>query len=88
MSSKTISITIPAQLEKLLQEEADKRGISRSRYIGNLLLAWQSDFEKPLNDCAFQNAGWCNNQENDMACKAPQHEAETCALYRSSKETV
>ena len=39
--SKTISITIPGQLEADLQKAANKLGVSRSRYIGNLLLEWQ-----------------------------------------------
>jgi len=38
--SKTISITIPDNLERELQDHADKIGVSRSRYIGNILLGW------------------------------------------------
>ena len=38
--SKTISITIPDQLETALKRAADDLDISRSRYIGNLLLNW------------------------------------------------
>lgn len=44
---KTISITLPAQLEGMLQEEANKQGISRSRFICNILLRWKEDQEKP-----------------------------------------
>lgn len=40
-SSKTISITIPEQLESFLSEKAKIIGISRSRLIGNILLEWQ-----------------------------------------------
>ena len=45
--SKTISITIPTQLEKSLQDEAIKQGISRSRFICNILLRWKEKEEKP-----------------------------------------
>jgi hypothetical protein len=81
--SKTISITIPKQLEESFQKEADNVGISRSRFICNILLQWQENKEKPINDCANQQIGWCS--EWNMACKAPQSEAETCADY-SKKE--
>lgn len=41
MQSKTISITIPDQLEQRLQSAANSLGISRSRFICNLLFDWQ-----------------------------------------------
>lgn len=37
---KTISITIPQPLEKELKEESKTQGISRSRFICNILMAW------------------------------------------------
>jgi len=47
--SKTISITIPDQLEDDLQMVADDIGISRSRFIGNLLLQWNEDRKEKEN---------------------------------------
>ena len=44
---KTISITIPTQLEKILQAEANTQGISRSRFICNILLRWKEDQSEP-----------------------------------------
>ena len=46
--SKTISITIPDKLEKMLQTRANQLGISRSRFITNILLDWQLNFENKL----------------------------------------
>jgi len=40
---KTISITIPVPLEIDLAEAAKDIGMSRSRFIGNILLQWQAD---------------------------------------------
>lgn len=37
---KTISITIPQPLEEELRNEAKKQGMSRSRFIGNILMSW------------------------------------------------
>ena len=79
MISKTISITIPEQLEEDLQREADNLGVSRSRFISNILLEWQKHKNKPINDCKNLKGEWCN--EFDFTCKAPQSEAETCAGY-------
>lgn len=79
MTSKTISITIPEKLEEDLQKQADKIGISRSRFIGNLLLEWQKNQFKSTNDCKNQSNNWCNHF--DFACTAPQSEAETCSEY-------
>jgi len=77
--SKTISITIPLQLEEDLKKEAAKLGISRSRLIGNLLLDWQKDKRVIINDCRNQREGWCI--EFGTVCQAPQSEAETCSDY-------
>lgn len=41
--SKTISIVIPDLLEADLQKAADDLGISRSRYITNILLNWKEN---------------------------------------------
>ena len=79
MSSKTISITIPEKLEHDLQKAANRIGISRSRFIGNLLLEWQENQYKSINDCLHQNNNWCKHF--DWACNAPQTEAETCSEY-------
>jgi len=57
MQGKTISITIPEQLEKELQKEANRLGISRSRHIGNILLKWSEDRyhrNKLTTNCVIQ----------------------------------
>lgn len=46
---KTISITIPQPLEKELKEESKKQGVSRSRFICNILLAWSEKKNNPSN---------------------------------------
>jgi len=79
MTSKSITITIPEQLEEELTKEAIRLGISRSRFIGNLLLDWQKTKTKQYNDCGNQNDGWCTEFAN--SCRAPQPEAETCSDY-------
>ena len=43
---KTISITLPVPLVEKLQEKADIKGVSRSRFISNLLLGWQEKQEE------------------------------------------
>lgn len=40
---KTISITIPEQLEEYMNKGAKEMGVSRSRYITTILLNWQSE---------------------------------------------
>lgn len=84
MISKTISITIPEKLVNDLQKEANEVGISRSRFIGNILLSWQKNINVLINDCINQDNGYCN--EFHMSCTAPQKEAETCVAYTSSKK--
>lgn len=79
MMSKTISITIPEQLENELQKDADILGISRSRFVCNILLEWQRKTRTLLNDCGNQSDGFCS--EFGISCKAPQSEAETCSDY-------
>lgn len=46
---KTISITIPQPLEKELKEESKKQGVSRSRFICNILMAWSENKKNPQN---------------------------------------
>lgn len=84
MQSKTISISIPKQLEIELQNKSVEQGISRSRYICNILLDWQRKKERPINDCFNQRDGWC--KEFNIACSAPQHEAETCSDYGTTNK--
>ena len=43
---KTISITIPDPLEKELKNEAKVQGVSRSRFISNILLRWKENKDK------------------------------------------
>lgn len=81
--SITISITIPEQLEEDLRNTAESIGISRSRFIGNILLDWQKQNTTPINDCVFQDNGTCEHFK--FVCKAPQHSAETCEKYKSLK---
>jgi hypothetical protein len=84
MAGKTISITIPEQLEETLRKESEKVGISRSRFIGNLLLEWQKTIEgkkgTKFNDCGYNENGYCSY--NCTGCIAPQSEAISCADYK------
>lgn len=86
MASKTISITIPEKLEKDLQDQADKIGVSRSRFIGNLLLEWQKNKFVPPNNCTNWNANGCDQFGID--CMAPQSEAITCEGYNKPKINI
>lgn len=82
--SVTISITIPEQLEDYYQKLADNEGISRSRKIGNVLLACQKrDLYPPKsNDCArSDHQNYCATCK--ISCYAPQVEANTCMEYLS-----
>lgn len=84
MVSKTISITIPELLESDLQKQANKIGISRSRFIGNLLLEWQKKKTKTINDCTnLSKDGYCD--QFGIECMAPQFEALTCEGYNKQK---
>jgi len=84
MISKTISITIPDKLVKNLQAEADEVGISRSRFIGNILLDWQEKRNAPTNKCDHQNNKWCDFFQ--FPCTVPQSEALTCEGYFHEEE--
>ena len=82
MKSVTISITIPEQLEEFLQKGADDSGISRSRKIGNILLAYQKEECKSVknNDCA--NLGQDNYcAEFGIHCGATAEAATSCSGY-------
>ena len=78
-----VTDTPDKEAEEKLQKEADNVGLSRSRFICNLLLEWQKDKDKPCNDCENLNGEWCD--EFNIACKAPQSEAETCAGYKKKE---
>ena len=82
--SKTISITIPDKLERDLQRKADDLGVSRSRFISNILLNWQSDEEiKRYNHCLSNIDGDCLIY--GRRCTAPQSEAESCPEYTNEQ---
>lgn len=93
---KTISVTIPEPLEILLQNEADKAGMSRSRFICNILLKWEEKMKQPRrpsteipNDTDLDTVpNDCPNRESDgfcvvfdIVCNAPQVSANTCVGY-------
>ena len=52
---KTISITIPNPLEKELKEEAEKQGVSRSRFIGNILMGWSDEMKHQKLQATYRN---------------------------------
>lgn len=92
---KTISITIPLPLVKELQEAANTIGISRSRFISNLLLKWQDKKNNPTNEPTVLETKPhdCANREKDGFCIAFEHvcnttqkEADTCTGYVKNKE--
>ena len=92
---KIISVTIPLPLVDELQREADIVGISRSRFISNILLKWQEDKkvkesqeqsvkEQAPNNCPNRaDDGFC--EAFDIICSAPQKEAETCSGFTGEK---
>ena len=99
---KTISVTIPEPLEELLQRESKKAGMSRSRFICNILLKWEEKMKQPrrlpteipknMDMDTIPND--CPNRESDgfcvifdLVCNAPQMAANTCVGYpRKDKE--
>lgn len=93
----TISVTMPALLEKSLQKEADVLGISRSRHITNTLLdRWQDiEIKKTDNDKKAQKVSAPNRCDHrkkdshcvffDIDCEANQTSAETCEGYYEEK---
>jgi hypothetical protein len=89
---KTISVTIPTPLVEDLQKSADIVGISRSRFISNLLLKWQEKnktggeeteeivYDTPPNNCPNREGdGFCT--AFDLICNAKQTDAETCSGF-------
>jgi len=53
---KTISITIPIPLEEKLKNDSIKQGISRSRFICNILMNWSEvQKEKEVNSYRKEN---------------------------------
>lgn len=96
---KTISITIPLPLVEELQGAANKVGISRSRFISNLLLKWQDKKNNPTNEQKNEQTIFetkphdCVNREDDgfcilfeYVCNTTQEEANTCSGYVKNKE--
>ncbi len=94
-TGRSISVTLPIPLVDDLQKGADKVGISRSRFISNILLKWQEGTtleqnldhagqESPPNDCGNrEDDGFCRNFE--QICNAEQKGADTCAGYGGKK---
>ena len=76
---KTFSITIPEPLERKLQICSEEKGVSRSRFIGDILSKWEEQNQLPFNKCSHQDFGYCDFFK--ISCKAPQTEAETCSGY-------
>lgn len=97
---KTLSITIPELLEKDLQACADKAGISRSRFIGNILLKWREDREirkeslsASMDLSAIEEGNICPNRDSDgfcnvfeIVCNAPESEIKTCTGYPKNED--
>ena len=82
----TISITLPEPLENKLRLCAKEKGVSRSRFIGEILSKWEED-SSVSNNCVNQTNGYCRHFE--IPCRAPQFEAETCSGYHSKiKEKI
>ncbi len=86
--SKVISVTIPGPCVDDLQKAADKVGISRSRFISNVLLKWQT--EQSLTK--YVGSDYCIFREEEGTCKhegsicdAPLSEAVTCEIFIANK---
>lgn len=82
--SITVSVTLPDRLERDLQREADVIGISRSRYISNLLLDWQARTNKLTNKCDHQENRFCDFFQRD--CILNQAEALDCVGYSCEED--
>lgn len=91
---KTISITIPNPLEEKYTRRAKASGISRSRYIGNILIQHEDkrQMAKEMNTQLSPHVNLesvpndCENREDDgfctvfeHICNAPQHATLTCS---------
>ena len=92
-TGKSISITLPKPLVDDIEKGARKVGISRSRFISNLLLKWQEGNKKlniqdqistknrPPNKCENrENTGFCSLY--DQRCEILQKEARSCVGYK------
>ncbi|MCP4373934.1 MAG: hypothetical protein GY797_38395 [Deltaproteobacteria bacterium] len=92
----TISVTIPKPLETALKQKAVEAGMSRSRYICNLLLKWEEKMKQPprikrtsasMEQSVSPAPNDCTNRDDgfcnvfDLVCNAPQTEANTCVGY-------
>ena len=82
----TVSITIPEPLEIKLGECAKEKGVSRSRFIGEILSKWEEEQINLGNTCLHQDGDYCRNF--NMICKAPAHEAMTCSGYSEIPQEV
>lgn len=78
--SITISVTLLDSLEKKLRLCAKEKGISRSRFISDILSKWD---EKSGNTCIHQDGDYC--RVFNITCKAPESEAKTCEKYSPIK---
>ncbi len=76
----TISITISDKLEKLLSEKAELLGISRSRQVNDVLIAWQNKQHNNPNLCISNNNGVCQIFGED--CTAVDQFAKDCPNYK------
>lgn len=88
---KTISVTLPLPLVDDLQNEADKIGISRSRYISNLLLKWQKGIQLGTfltNGCEYKRHEDDICMKTGFSCKAPLSEVFTCDLRKQWTDTA
>ncbi len=75
----TFSITIPEPLEIKLGVCAKEKGVSRSRFICDILSKWEEELIDSNNGCLHQDNEYCRNF--NIICKAPRHEALTCSGY-------
>lgn len=80
----TFSITVPEPLKNKLSFCAKKKGISRSRFVCEILSKWEEEQVDFGNGCLHQDNEYCRNFS--IVCKAPRHEALTCAGYIPKEE--
>ena len=90
---KTISVTLPEPLVDDLQTSADKVGVSRSRFIGNLLLKWQDSLTlKPVaensNDCLQKNKQGDCRKYNAPCLVTTKEQAVTCPDYIGKEDNI
>lgn len=80
----TFSITVPEPLERKLRLCAKEKGMSRSRFIGDILSKWDEKQGYIGNTCIHQDADYC--RLFNMTCTAPEQEALTCEGYYAIKK--